>query len=84
MAKDPDFTLLEREISGVLYMSTAGEDFSEFAEKVPSAFYFVGAGNKEKKSCYPHHNPRFNIDEDAMSIGVEMQVRSALEFFNKE
>jgi len=48
MAKDPDFTSLEREISGVLYMSTAGEDFSEFAEKVPSVFYFVGAGNKEK------------------------------------
>lgn len=65
------------------YMSTAGEDFSEFAERVPSVFYFVGAGNKEKKSCYPHHNPRFNIDEDAMLIGVEMHVRSALEFFNK-
>ena len=65
------------------FMSTAGEDFSEFADKVPSVFYFVGAGNKEKKSCYPHHNPRFNIDEDAMSIGVEMHVRSALEFFNK-
>lgn len=65
------------------FMSTAGEDFSEFAEKVPSVFYFVGAGNKEKKSYYPHHNPRFNIDEDAMSIGVEMQVRSTLEFFNK-
>jgi len=26
---------------------------------------------------------RFNIDEDAMLIEVEMQVRSALEFFNK-
>ncbi|PKP61193.1 amidohydrolase [Candidatus Atribacteria bacterium HGW-Atribacteria-1] len=65
------------------YMSTAGEDFSEFVGRVPSVFYFVGAGNKEKKSCYPHHNPRFNIDEDAMSIGVEMHVRSALEFLNK-
>ena len=30
------------------YMSTTGEDFSEFAEKVWSVFYFVGAGNKEK------------------------------------
>ena len=30
------------------YMSTTGEDFSKFAEKVWSVFYFVGAGNKEK------------------------------------
>ncbi|HBY57146.1 MAG TPA: amidohydrolase [Candidatus Atribacteria bacterium] len=65
------------------YVSTAGEDFSEFANKVPSVFYFVGAGNIEKESHYPHHNPRFNIDEDVMLIGVEMHVRSALEFFNK-
>lgn len=65
------------------YMSTAGEDFSEFADKVSSVLYFVGAGSKEKESNYPHHNPRFNINEDAMSIGVEMHVRSTLEFFNK-
>ena len=67
----------------ISYVSTAGEDFSEFADKVPSVFYFVGAGHKEQKSFYPHHNPHFNIDENAMLIGVEMHVRSALGFFNK-
>lgn len=66
----------------ISYISTAGEDFSEFADRVPSAFCFIGAGSKEE-SRYPHHHPRFNIDEDVMSIGVEMHVRSALEFFNK-
>ena len=65
------------------FMSTAGENFSEFADRVPSVFYFVGAGSIEKESHYPHHNPRFNIDEDIMLIGLEMHVRSALEFFNK-
>lgn len=65
------------------YMCTAGEDFSEFADRVPSVLYFVGAGSKEKESNYPHHSPRFNIDEDAMLIGLEMHVRSTLKFFNK-
>ncbi len=89
---DPDMTKLvetaAEEALGnsnriISYISTAGEDFSEFADRVPSVFYFVGAGSIEKESCYPHHNPRFNIDEDVMSIGVEIHVRSALEFFNK-
>lgn len=88
---DPDMTkLVETTAEKVLgnsnriisYISTAGEDFSEFADRVPSAFYFIGAGSKEE-SHYPHHHPRFNIDEDVMSIGVEMHVRSALEFFNE-
>jgi len=89
---DPDMTKLvettAEEALGnsnriISYISTAGEDFFEFADRVPSVFYFVGAGSIEKESHYPHHNPRFNIDEDAMSIGVEMHVRSALGFFNK-
>ena len=65
----------------VPYMTMAGEDFSEFTINVPSTFYFVGMGNKEKGTDYPHHHPKFNIDEDALEIGVEMHVRSALEYF---
>lgn len=57
-----------------------GEDFAEFALRVPSVFYFVGAGNKEKKSNYPHHNSHFKIDEDSLSIGVEMHIRTALKY----
>ncbi len=59
-----------------------GEDFSEFSNRVPSTFVFVGVGNKEKGTDYPHHHPKFNIDEDALAIGVEIHVRSALEYLN--
>jgi amidohydrolase len=59
-----------------------GEDFAEFALRVPSAFYFIGTGNKEKKTDYPHHHSRFNIDEDSLSIGVEMHIRTALKYLN--
>ncbi len=40
-------------------------------------------GNKEKGTDYPHHHPKFNIDEDALELGVEMHVRSALEYLSK-
>lgn len=57
-----------------------GDDFSEFILQVPGVYYFIGAGNKEKQADYPHHHPRFNIDEDVLPTGVEMYVRSALQF----
>ncbi|MBB6214139.1 amidohydrolase [Anaerosolibacter carboniphilus] len=66
----------------VAYRCLAGEDFAEFTHRVPSAFYFVGTGNVEKSTHYPHHHPMFNIDEDTMKYGVEMHVRSVLNFLN--
>lgn len=66
----------------VSYISLAGEDFSEFAARVPGVFYFVGAGNRQKETDFPHHHPRFNIDEDVLKLGVEMHVRTALQYLN--
>jgi len=66
----------------VSLVSLAGEDFSEFAARVPGAFYFLGVGNPEKETQYPHHHPRFNIDEDALKVGVETHVRAALRYLN--
>ena len=64
--------------------SMGGEDFSEFIRDVPGVFYFIGSGNREKKTMYSHHHPCFNIDEDALLIGAEMYVRMALQYFNLE
>lgn len=57
-----------------------GEDFAEFSLNVPSCFYFIGVANAEKETDFGHHHPRFNIDEDALAIGVEMHVKTALEY----
>ncbi|MED1722153.1 M20 family metallopeptidase [Brevibacillus parabrevis] len=54
-----------------------GEDFSAFQQKAPGCFFYVAAGNKEKGITYPHHHPRFTIDEDALEIGVKMFLNAA-------
>lgn len=54
-----------------------GEDFSAFMQKAPGCFFYVGAGNREKGITYPHHHPRFTIDEDALEVGVKMFVNAA-------
>lgn len=52
-----------------------GEDFSAFSDVVPSCFLLLGAGNEEKGIVYPHHHPRFTVDEDAMQDGVKLFVK---------
>lgn len=52
-----------------------GEDFSFFLEKVPGCYFRLGCGNRAKGIIQPLHNSRFDIDEDALALGVEMFVR---------
>jgi amidohydrolase len=57
-----------------------GDDVSEFTSLVPGVHAFIGS--KNKGSDFPHHHPRFDIDEDCLPIGTEMFVRMALKFLN--
>ncbi|HSU79808.1 MAG TPA: amidohydrolase, partial [Candidatus Angelobacter sp.] len=52
------------------------EDFSGFQQKAPGTFFMVGAGNEEKGIVYPHHHPRFTIDEDSLPMGVKAFVQA--------
>lgn len=49
-----------------------GEDFGRYLEKVPGAFFRLGTCNKEKETCIAQHNSRFNIDDDALIIGMKI------------
>ena len=51
-----------------------GEDFSAYQSVAPGTFFNVGAGNVEKGIVYPHHHPKFTIDEDSLPMGVEAFV----------
>lgn len=50
-----------------------GEDFSYYLERKPGSFIFVGMGGE--KSCYPHHHPRFDIDEDVIPTSTELLIQ---------
>jgi amidohydrolase len=61
-----------------------GDDFAEFSRRIPGVYYFVGIANELKKTDVEHHNPRFDIDEEALLVGVEMQVKMALKILDPE
>lgn len=56
------------------------EDFAYYLQKVPGCFVLVGAGNPEIGADYPHHHPKFNIDELAMKHAAELLVAMAEDY----
>lgn len=60
-----------------------GEDFAYYLEKVPGAFMFLSSSNPDKKTDVPHHNPKFNVDEDVFYRGSAVFVSIVEELLNK-
>lgn len=55
-----------------------GEDFSEFLERIPGAFAFVGASPPGAVGAPPaHHSPEFVIDEAALAIASRLHAAFA-------
>ncbi|MBQ9779048.1 MAG: amidohydrolase [Clostridia bacterium] len=49
-----------------------GEDFSYLSNEKPGAFLRLGVRNKEKGLTVGAHNGRFDLDEDALELGVKV------------
>jgi amidohydrolase len=64
------------------YRTTGGEDFSAVLARVPGNFFFIGAGNPDKGFTFPHHNPRFDIDEACLPQGVAILCDAAVRCLN--
>ena len=58
-----------------------GEDFSYFLNERPGAYFFVGSKNTEKGLVWGHHHPKFDIDEEAMGVGMAVTVETVLDWF---
>lgn len=57
-----------------------GEDMSFFLQQVPGCYFFLGSANIDKGLAYPHHHPRFDFDETALGMGVEIFARCVEKF----
>ena len=51
-----------------------GDDFSAYLAEAPGCYAFIGAGGE-----FPHHHPRFLIDERALATGTRLHVDVAPE-----
>jgi metal-dependent amidase/aminoacylase/carboxypeptidase family protein len=56
------------------------EDFAYYQQKMPGFFFFLGVGNPAKKITAMVHTEYFDIDEDALPIGVRALSTVALDY----
>jgi amidohydrolase len=54
------------------------EDFAYYLQKVPGTFFFTGAKPEGAEPGYPHHHPKFDIEEKAMLIAAKTLGSAAL------
>lgn len=74
-----------REILGddsveVMKPNMGGEDFSAYLGKAPGAFFLVGGRNEEKGIVYPHHHPKFTVDEKALGNALCVFLNASSKF----
>jgi hippurate hydrolase len=50
------------------------EDFGYYEKQIPACFYRVGVMNKEKGITSGVHTPTFNIDENAIEVGMGLMA----------
>lgn len=57
-----------------------GEDFAYYLQKVKGTFFFTGARPENTDVTYPHHHPRFDIDEKAMLVAAKTLGAATLSY----
>ena len=82
VAKESISKLYGDGVIGHLKKTMGTEDFAYFIQKVPGIIVFLGGGNKSKNCNYPHHHEKFDIDEDALPVGVSLYVQFALDYLD--
>lgn len=58
------------------------EDMAYFLREIPGCFFFVGSASEEPGVSYPHHHPRFDIDERVLPRAAALMTEAALELLN--
>jgi amidohydrolase len=56
-----------------------GDDMAEFLAERPGCYFFVGSANPARGLDQPHHNPRFDFDEAALSVATRVLTHATLD-----
>ncbi|MDA0700305.1 MAG: amidohydrolase [bacterium] len=55
-----------------------GDDMALWLERAPGCYFFVG-GSGGDASAWPHHHPRFDLDEACLPIAVELPAAGVVD-----
>jgi amidohydrolase len=61
-------------------LQMGGEDFAYYLQHVKGTFFFTGARPEGVPAAYPHHHPKFDIDEKALLVAAKTLGSAALNY----
>lgn len=70
----PDFTIARN------FHGMGSEDFARISERVPAAYFMLGAGPVDESKRLGQHNPRVEFNEDALYIGAAIYACAAVDY----
>lgn len=59
------------------------EDFAYYAKELPSMFFYIGAAPEDGK-IYPHHHPKFDINEKSLLISAKSMGAIVVDYLKEE
>lgn len=59
------------------------EDFAQITDKVPAAYFMMGAGPKEEKKRLGQHNPKVEFNEDVLTMGAAIYAKTVMDWLEK-
>jgi len=62
-----------------VFHTMGSEDMSLFLQQVPGCFVFIGSANAAEGRDFPHHHPRFDIDEDVLPRAAALLAAAVLD-----
>jgi amidohydrolase len=61
-------------------MQMGGEDFSHYLEHIKGTFFFTGAKPENVEVAFPHHHPKFDINEKALLIAAKSLASATIQY----
>jgi amidohydrolase len=65
---------------------SVGDDMAEFNDRVPGVYFLLGAAHDDarvaERGIEGHHNAKFDWNEDCLPLGIEVFVRSAVDYLS--
>ena len=87
---DPGLTALLQQVAGEFLpkekiltggLGMGAEDFSEFMELIPGAYFYLGVGLKPPRM---HHASDFDLDESVLYLGTAILAEAALRYLRSK
>lgn len=62
---------------------SGSEDFAYYLQKIPGSMFYVGA-KPDDGPVYPHHHPKFDINEDSLIIAAKAMAAVVAVYFGQK